>query len=606
MANLTIYDSQGTPIRDETGGRGDTVSDLFFDGVRFAIDSRRQEAVCFFRAKDNPTARSEQYYAVYEYESRSELARLVEAVRSRIEEEYGMHLDTTNDDTRFFELLEGGGSATPPGDPSTLDDLEEIIEDYHQAKVGVGDYRDALGLFSKFHGTLAVSGIAVADNASGTSLSSYDLVVETGNYTGLEPLGDTASRMEDLRERRRRELGYDVPDDDGLLDGLTPVEGALLFGGAGVLLVIAALYGSCLGLHAAPLGGALPGPSCGPSIDGVDGTLTFAGDPTMNVTGQFSGGGTNAVVATVTGPNDGTARTNANINGSGQFAIEVPLTGDRSDGSNGTNGTATDATTAGGTANASADGPQGIARRNGTLPAGIYEVTVVRTHEVFGFELGSVSNSSNVSVHRLRTLNATRVDNSSTVNVDGALDGPANESVNVSLSLVGPDGTVVTNATRTVSVGSNRTFETNVSAPAGETTPGVYTVEATVDNDTRTDTAQFGRVDGIAVTDVNRDPDSFSLRANTTAMPSSRFVAGVLVTRNGTTAVDSTTRFNRNGTRQFVVTVPIENGIDDGRYNVSVTFGGDSVSDTYEVNTASQSENETASSGGSSGGGSGQ
>lgn len=247
MAELRIFDSQGSPIRSEEGTVNQMIKDFFFDGVRFAIDENQNQIYCFFRARDNETARSEQYYAMYKYRSRSEMRQIVSEVKTRIEDEYNMVLDMNNQDTRFFQLLSSSDSGSPPRDSNTIQDISELLSDYHKARLGVGSYDEAYALFSNYFSNKGVATIAVSDNAHGSSISSYDLVIEKGNYTGLEPLGDTADAVEELREERRAVFETDDGDDDGL--SLSGLKGALLFGGVGVVLLVSlvgALYGGCI------------------------------------------------------------------------------------------------------------------------------------------------------------------------------------------------------------------------------------------------------------------------------------------------------------------------------------------------------------------------
>ena len=126
MATLQIFDSQGQPIAGEGGRESQQMKDFFFDGVRFAVDANRNEMFCFFRARNNETARSEQYYAKYSYQSRSEMSGIYNAVKRRVEGEYGMILDTDNEDTRFFELLGSSDSGRVPESP-VLDDVADIL-----------------------------------------------------------------------------------------------------------------------------------------------------------------------------------------------------------------------------------------------------------------------------------------------------------------------------------------------------------------------------------------------------------------------------------------------------------------------------------------------
>jgi len=247
MGELTIYDSQGSPIETESGPSNDRIQDFFFDGVRFAIDRNRKEIVIFFRARDNKTSRSEQYYALFQYSTRSEISNIVPAVEDRIENKYDKFLDTSNEDTKFFELLSSNGSGINPGDASTIQDIKSQLSDYKRVTLGVGKYSEAFGLFSELWENEGCNKIAVSENANGQSVSSYDLVIEKGDYQGLELIGDTKEEIESLREQRRIDLTGSEPETDDSKFNRKLIFGSIL-GGVGILLFlsIGAIYGACL------------------------------------------------------------------------------------------------------------------------------------------------------------------------------------------------------------------------------------------------------------------------------------------------------------------------------------------------------------------------
>lgn len=213
MGDLTIYDSQGRPLDGAAGVREDErIKDFFFDGVRFALDMRlANEAIIFLRARDNQAARSEQYYAEYAFDHRSELPQLGEEISRVIEEDHEMILDTSHEDTDVFQFLVGDRSdertgLEAPGDWETNDDLLTLLERGQNLKIGVGSYVDACGMFTEYARESSVNQIAITDSGGSSHLENYDLVVEVGPYQGLEPLGDTGSRLETLREERRKRL----------------------------------------------------------------------------------------------------------------------------------------------------------------------------------------------------------------------------------------------------------------------------------------------------------------------------------------------------------------------------------------------------------------
>ncbi|EMA27650.1 hypothetical protein [Haloarcula japonica] len=246
MAELTIYDSQGSPIEDEAGPTNERIKDFFFDGVRFAIDRSRKEIVIFFRARDNKTSRSEQYYALFQYSTRSEIGNIVSAVEDRIENRYNKFLDTSNEDTKFFELLSSSGSGVSLGDPSTIQDIKDLLSDYKRVTLGVGQYSEAYELFSELWGNDGCNKIAVSENANGQSVSSHDLVIEKGNYSRLKLIGDTKDDVEALREQRRVDLtGAEPPSDDSDTKKRLILIGCV--SGIGIIILsLIAMYSGCL------------------------------------------------------------------------------------------------------------------------------------------------------------------------------------------------------------------------------------------------------------------------------------------------------------------------------------------------------------------------
>lgn len=338
MVDLRIFDSQGEALDGRQVNQ--TVKDFFFDGVRFALDMDQNQIFCFLRARDNETARSEQYYALYEYSTRSEMNNIMKAVKKRIEDQHGMILDMKNDDTQFFEALASIGSGRAPGDSATLDDVGELLSNYHQVRLGVGSYDEAHALFSEFSSHQSVDTIAVSDNASGSSISSFDVVIEKGNHQDLELLGDTADEIEELREQRRSEFESEYGTTESG-DGISGVEGALLFAGGGVLLIIIAVYGGCLGLGMSVPGlGTPPGiGSCGPAetsgsgiapLANVSAEMNEPGSQTLVIEGNISNSTSDTARIGVRVLNSSNKelsinKSNRTVQKSGQFKFSVTL-----------------------------------------------------------------------------------------------------------------------------------------------------------------------------------------------------------------------------------------------------------------------------------------
>jgi hypothetical protein len=289
MPELSIYDSEGNPVA-KTGARtNERVQDFFFDGVRLSIDTTGQglEMVAFFRARDSQASRSEQYYALFQSDSVTDISRFGRMVTKRVEDELDKTLETSTDDTEMFRTLRSFGTddATLPGDPNTQSDILELVEEGTGVTVGVRTGRNALTLMDKVLREQRRVKTAVADRPDSSSLTDYDLVVDVGQHQGLAPLGDTERRLEELRERRRQRLQPDYMQED---DGRDPVALASLgVAVIGVLLLL--VYGACSLSGPLPVLGSLPlpGVDCGGAAGPADGggQVTVKHTYTANITG---------------------------------------------------------------------------------------------------------------------------------------------------------------------------------------------------------------------------------------------------------------------------------------------------------------------------------
>jgi len=589
MAELQIYDSQGSPIRGEAGRDSERVKDFFFDGVRFAVDKNRNEMFCFFRARDNDTARSEQYYAKYNYQSRSEMNNIVSAVENRIEGEYGMTLDTDNDDTQFFELLSSSSSGRTPADMSTVEDVEQLLSGYHQAKLGVGSYSEAFGLFSKLFSNSGVNKIAVSDNATGSSVSSYDLVIEKGSHMGVEALGDTADELESLREQRRATFDPNYEPGDNSDSGLSGPEGALLFGGVGVLVVLVALYGTCLGL-----GMAIPGidsppgvGTCGdaePALNSISAEIDQNDSQQLQVSGNTSGmaGEQTRLNVSITSGGE-TLNSNSSdrsIGEDGTFEFSVPIQQNES--------------------NSVPDGEYNVTVTiNGMTAETMFtvgnETGTPETNETGTPETNESSTPENDSTSENGTTEGiTNITVPDTVDgqtdifgISGTTAGLNNSTVAMTVDFAAGDGTPLSGGgEQQVEIANDGTFEFNVSFDPADT-EGPYTVTVThngssVDEafESSADTEQFDSIDV-----GNVDNGQLSLTGTTSNIDSGTNVtAEVEITDDGGTDVYNSTELAEiDDSGQFDLT-PLEFGdVPSGTYSISVTIDGTTRTDTFTV-----------------------
>jgi len=587
MATLQIYDSQGQPIHGEAGGENQQVKDFFFDGVRLAVDANRNEMFCFFRARDNETARSEQYYAKYSYQTRSEMGNIFDAVKSRIEGEYGMILDTENNDTRFFELLGSSNSGSVPNNSSDLDDVMTLLSEYQSARIGVGSYDEAYGLFGKLSRNADVNKVAVSDNATGRSLSAYDLVIEKGDYFGVELLGDTEEKVESLRERRRAALESEHETDDDT-DPISGLMGAALFVGVGVGIVLAVLYGSCLGLNMA-LVGDLPGATCGPSLGDISADATGNGSQEVRITGVINGlSDTNATVNVTVVHENGTKLFSnpgsRKLNSSGGFNFTIQP------GSNETN-----LAPGNYTARVEFRGKQvednfTVENASGTAATQTADNnTTDSTPDSTGTERGTIE-----SISVPDTVNGS----ATSVRINGTTSNLTSGNISIQTNITSADGTsLLSTASKNVTVAADGNFTLSVLFDASGT-DGPYEVTVRY-NGSRTN-ATFGsgpsaepKLEHMSVLDVDKSQAEISLRGNISNFTGDSDQVATIRVKNGTD-----TLYNRQtavvvsedgkfGT--FEVTISIsENPLTDGNYTLLATYkDGTPAKETFNVTTPS-------------------
>ncbi|WP_066414606.1 MSCRAMM family protein [Halorubrum aethiopicum] len=205
MPSLRVYDTKGNE-HSPTGGGGrsnERVKDLFYDGVRLAIEAgRERKFTMFFRARETRNARTEQFYAVYTTRDGS-MREFIDALRDRIETEWGYTIDDSADDMSVFRALDAGNTSLPGSDQDRAI-LEELVGSRQGGTVGVRDAESALGLVNELMGTY--NRAAVADSPESNALSDFDLVVAPDGSSGIAPIGDTEERWESTKESIRSRL----------------------------------------------------------------------------------------------------------------------------------------------------------------------------------------------------------------------------------------------------------------------------------------------------------------------------------------------------------------------------------------------------------------
>lgn len=207
MPSLQIYDTKGNEY-SPSGGTGRTnerVKELFYAGVRFAVESvGKTRVTAFFRARKTRDARSEQFYAEYTTRDASSLvADFNSALKNRVESEWGYTIDDSSDEMGVFRAIKQN-AASVPGSDQDRRVLREMIGSGAIVNVGVRDATNAVGLIQEM--AKDCSRAAITDSANTDSLSEFDLAIVTGRHSGIEPLGATEKRWEQTEESLRQQF----------------------------------------------------------------------------------------------------------------------------------------------------------------------------------------------------------------------------------------------------------------------------------------------------------------------------------------------------------------------------------------------------------------
>lgn len=262
MAELQIYDSQGERYDTSNGVEQSTrIQNFFFGGVRVYLDiGSPSELIVFFRARESKSGRAEQYYAVYRTdELRKLFDRFKADLRQRVEEEFGMTLQTTSDDVELFTKLDSTQKPVP-GTTRDHQIIESSLQRGDRLRFGVSTGEEALGLFLKYIQGDATE-VAIGESTAIDDLETCDLVIEVGSYDGLEPLGETTEIFEARRgttgshggssSRSERPRATAANDEAGTASSVPVVRYGIL---AGVLLVSIVVVGLLLVNVAAMMG----------------------------------------------------------------------------------------------------------------------------------------------------------------------------------------------------------------------------------------------------------------------------------------------------------------------------------------------------------------
>jgi hypothetical protein len=215
MSDLEIYDSEGERVLSDTRGYSDRIADFFFGGVRLYIERKSRstiELIAFFRARESEASRAEQYYAVYQADNhRNIFDNFSSEMKTMVEDEEGMLLQTTSEDVEVFNSLTRGRYGTP-GTPTEHDHIESLLREGKQLRLGVSSSTDAVGLVKKYLDGPSQT-LAIADDININKLDNCDLLVETGADVESMPIGSAEEPLD--KKERKNTIYSDLESLDG-------------------------------------------------------------------------------------------------------------------------------------------------------------------------------------------------------------------------------------------------------------------------------------------------------------------------------------------------------------------------------------------------------
>lgn len=198
MRSIAIYDSQGYPLDASSESKNDIISDLSRFGVLFSIEFTEQiKLITYFRGYKSETGRMEQFYARANLRDISNLQEIHQTVTQAAEEEYNVTVEESKTGENIFSSLKDI-SSTPLRLDMNQQRINYLLSQGQQLRFGVRSYEDAIQLLTQIGRTKPGLRTAITEGASTFNgpLKNYDLVVETGSYYGVEPLGDTEDLMD--------------------------------------------------------------------------------------------------------------------------------------------------------------------------------------------------------------------------------------------------------------------------------------------------------------------------------------------------------------------------------------------------------------------------
>jgi hypothetical protein len=312
MPALSIYDTEGNRIGDDTGSGSERIEQFGSNGGRLTLDASGEttRVVVLFSARESASSSPGQYYAVYQGNPQ----KLHAALQKRLQEAYGLEL-VPDDETSVYDLFVPGETTVPPGETEQLDRVASLLTDDESetparpVKLGVESYPLAEQVVQYFLGEGYASQMAVTENIDSPELRGFELAVEQGGYDGIEILPETERKLggserptrsgwsfEGAQRRREEELEEDDEDDRST---------AVLLGAVGAVAVLVLLaLGTAFAGGLPFVGGDGGGGDGGGGGGGGDVTLDLdtaelRGADGVIVEGQLAGGSVDGTSFTV-------------------------------------------------------------------------------------------------------------------------------------------------------------------------------------------------------------------------------------------------------------------------------------------------------------------
>lgn len=203
MQPLTIYDTSGqkyTPTG--TTGTNKRIKRMALAGMRIAIKPSEREITGYFRAKETPNSRAEQFYGEYADQNAAGLTGFVNAVHAQLNE-WNHTLDESDSSMAVFREISNQRRTRKPGSDKDRRILQELAGNREMTAVGVSDVNKAIGLLQEFADHHSV---AIADSTDADVLSQFDIVITIGKHRGINPVGQTTDRWEEVGQALKREF----------------------------------------------------------------------------------------------------------------------------------------------------------------------------------------------------------------------------------------------------------------------------------------------------------------------------------------------------------------------------------------------------------------